>query len=151
MQSYLTLVPFLAAVLAVSSTGAFFRPGVWYAGLRKPSWTPPNWLFGPAWAVLYVMIAFAGWFVWQAVGVGPVLALWFGQMLINASWSWVMFGMRRIGAALATLVLLWLSIAAFIIFAWPIAPNASLLFMPYLAWVTFAGALNFAVLRLNMD
>ncbi|MEQ1611947.1 MAG: TspO/MBR family protein [Hyphomicrobiaceae bacterium] len=149
MQRYLTLLPFLGAVLAVASTGALFRPGPWYDSLRKPSWTPPGWLFGPAWALLYVLIAFAGWIVWRADGFGLPLAVWIVQLLVNGSWSWVMFGLRRIGAAMAVLCLLWLAIITFMALAWPLSTDASLLFAPYLAWVTFAGALNFAVWRLN--
>jgi translocator protein len=149
MMRAMTFLPFLVAVLAVSTTGALFRPGPWYTGLRKPVWTPPGWLFGPVWSVLYVMIAVAGWLVWERVGFGGLLALWTVQLLINASWSWVMFGRRRIGMALATLCLLWLAVTAFIMAAWPISPTAALLFLPYLAWGTFAGALNFTIWRLN--
>jgi translocator protein len=149
MQRYATLLPFLIAVFAVSSTGALFRPGPWYKALRKPAWTPPGWLFGPVWSVLYVMIAVAGWLVWERAGIGPVLALWAAQLIVNASWSWVMFGRQQIGLAFATLGLLWLAVASFVVAAWPVSQTASLLFVPYLAWGTFAGVLNFTIWRLN--
>ena len=149
MYHYATFVPFLAAVVAVSLTGALFRPGPWYQTLRKPSWTPPGWLFGPVWSTVYVMIAVAGWLVWQREGLAPALAIWLAQLLVNASWSWVMFGRRQIAGALATIVLLWFCVVAFIWAAWPISPTASLLFLPYLAWGTFAGALNFTIWRMN--
>jgi translocator protein len=151
MWTYLTLLPFLAAVFAVSLTGALFRPGPWYRDLRKPTWTPPGWLFGPVWSVLYVMIAVAGWLVWQEVGFGPILAIWIIQLLFNASWSLVMFGMKKVGWALVTLCLLWVGVAAFIIAAWPVSPTASLLFVPYLMWGTFAGALNLTIWRMNLN
>ncbi len=149
LQSIITLTPFVAAVLAVSATGSLFRPGGWYQQLKKPSWTPPGWLFGPAWALLYIAIAVAGWLVWQQAGLGLALAVWAIQLCFNGAWSWVMFGRRQIGAAMLTLCALWLGVATFAILAWPISRTASQLFWPYLAWVSFAGALNFAIWRLN--
>jgi translocator protein len=149
MQRYLSLLPFLAAVFAVSLSGALFRPGEWYLSLQKPSFTPPGWLFAPAWTVLYVFIAVAGWKLWQAAGTGVAFGFWVAQLLLNASWSWVMFGRHEIGNAMIVLCLMWLSIVGFIVTAWPASRTASLLFLPYLAWVTFAGALNFAIWRLN--
>ncbi len=149
MQNYLTLPPFIAIVLAVSATGSLFRPGDWYKQLKKPSWTPPGWLFGPAWAVLYIAIAVSGWLTWQAAGVTLVLAVWAIQLVFNAVWSWVMFGRKQIGAAMLTLCALWLFVALYAVLVWPISKSASQLFWPYLAWVTFAGSLNFAIWRLN--
>lgn len=149
MQRYLALLPFLAAVLAVSLSGAMYRPGAWYLALQKPTWTPPGWLFAPVWTTLYVMIAMAGWMAWLQRGFGALLAIWATQLLLNASWSWVMFGRHEIGTALLVLGLLWLTILAFAIKAWPQSRAASLLFAPYLAWVSFAGALNFAIWQLN--
>lgn len=146
---YLTLVPFILVVAAVSATGSLFRPGPWYMALAKPWWTPPGWLFGPAWAVLYVTIAVAGWLAWERAGFGPVLAVWLVQLALNGAWSWIMFGQKLIGWALIDLIGMWLSIALFILIAWPVSQTASLLFVPYLAWVTFAGALNFTIWRLN--
>lgn len=149
MPRYLTLLPFLAIVFAVSLSGVMFPPGTWYQGLQKPAFTPPGWLFGPVWSTLYVMIAVAGWLVWQRAGSKPALTFWVVQILLNASWSWMMFGRHQIGAAMLILCLLWLAIVGFIVKAWPISRIASGLFIPYLAWVTFAGALNFAIWRLN--
>lgn len=149
MQRFLSVIPFLAAVLAVSVTGAMFRPGPWYLTLQKPAWTPPGWLFAPVWTTLYVMIAVAGWLVWRRAGFSAALWFWVVQLGLNASWSWIMFGRHEIGAALAVIGLLWLTIAGFIVSAWPASRTASLLFVPYLAWVSFASALNFAIWRLN--
>jgi translocator protein len=151
IQSYWTLTPFVAAVLTAAITGNYFRPGTWYANLDKPPWTPPGWLFGPAWACLYVAIAVAGWTIWQQAGLHIALAIWVIQLGVNAAWSWVMFGRREIGAAMLTLCCLWLLVAAFAIVSWSVSPSASQLFWPYLAWVTFAGALNFSIWRRNRN
>lgn len=149
MTKYFSLAVFLALVFAAGSSGAVFQAGPWYAGLNKPSWTPPGWLFGPVWAVLYVMIAVAGWLIWEKLGWSGLLALWGVQLVFNAAWSWIMFGRHEIGWAFADVVALWLAVAAFILAAWPVSQTAALLFLPYLAWATFAGALNFEVWRLN--
>ncbi len=146
--STLSLAGFLVLVVLAASTGALFSPGPWYAGLNKPSWTPPNWLFPIAWTVLYAMIAVAGWKVYEAEGFGPALMVWGASLLFNMAWSWIMFGQKEIGWALLDLVLLWLSIVAFIVLAWPLSQTAAYLFVPYFFWVSFAGALNFAVWRL---
>ena len=147
----LTLLPFVAACFCAALSGAFFRPGDWYERLAKPSWRPPNWLFPPAWSVLYVCIAVAGWLVWRtgAPGSGAALAVWGVSLLFNAGWSAVFFGLRRVDLAFGELALLWLSIAATIAVFAPITTAAALLLAPYLAWVTFAGALNLAIWQLN--
>ena len=149
MQNYSSLIPFVASVMTVSVAGAMFKPGEWYKALAKPSWTPPNWLFAPVWTLLYIAIAVAGWLVWQHQGFGPPLIVWTIQLVLNGAWSYVMFGRKNIGAAMLTLCGLWLSVALFAWLAWPIDPTASMLFWPYLAWVSIAGALNFAIWRLN--
>ncbi|MEQ8585727.1 MAG: TspO/MBR family protein [Thalassobaculaceae bacterium] len=149
-----TLLAFIGACTTVALTGAFFKPGVWYEGLRKPPWRPPNWLFGPAWTVLYAMIAVSGWWVWQA-GTWPALALPMAiygvQLLLNAGWSPLFFGLRRPDLALYELFALWTSILATIVAFYPISPAAALLLLPYLGWVTFAGLLNRAIIRLNPE
>jgi tryptophan-rich sensory protein len=149
--SLLGLGGFLLAVMAAASTGALFRPGAWYAGLAKPSWNPPNWLFGPAWGVLYTTIAVAGWLVWGRTGWGPELWLWWGSLLLNAVWSWLFFGLRRMDLAFYELVVFWASIAAMILAFWPAHQGAAMLLLPYLAWVTFAGVLNRTLWRMNPE
>lgn len=149
MAPALSLIVFLIVTGAAAATGALFMPGEWYRTLAKPSWTPPDWLFGPAWTVLYVMIAVAGWLVWRETGLGVVIAIWVVQLVLNAAWSWVMFGLHRIDLALIDAGLMLISIVAFMLAAWPVSQTAALLFVPYLAWVSFATALNFAILRLN--
>ena len=101
------------------------------------------------WAVLYVLIALAGWIVWRAQGLGLALAAWFVQLGLNAAWPWLMFGHKQITYALIDIVVLLLAIVVFIGLAWPVRRSAALLFVPYFLWVTFAAALNFEIWRLN--
>jgi benzodiazapine receptor len=149
MGRYARLVLFIALVAVMASTAGQFMPGAWYQTIAKPTWTPPGWLFGPVWTVLYLMIAVAGWLVWGNHEARPARPIWAAQLLLNGLWSPVMFGLHQIGLALAVVVLMWLSIAAFIVVAWRPARTAALLFVPYLAWVSFAAALNFAIWMLN--
>lgn len=148
---YWSLFPFLALVIVTASSGLLFRPGEWYETLRKPSWTPPNWLFGPVWSTLYIMIAVAGWLVWNADPGSAAIWFWGLQLLLNGFWSYFFFGRRRMDLAFADVVLMWLSVLAFIVSAAGISSAAALLFVPYLVWVTIAAALNLAVWRLNPD
>ena len=148
-----SLLVFLGLNLAAASSGAFFMPGQWYEDLKKPRWRPPNWLFAPAWTVLFLMIAVSGWRIFEARGLAawPELALYLGSLGLNGAWSWLFFGRRRPDQAFFELVALWLSIAAMIVVFLPIDRTAGLLLVPYLCWVTFAGALNFAIWRLNRE
>ena len=129
-------------------------PGDWYASLAKPAWTPPSWVFGPAWTVLYFMIAVAGWRLWRRREARPLesrraLAMFAMQLALNFLWTPVFFGMQRPGLALVVIILLWAAIAATIVAAWKACRTAAALLIPYLAWVTFATALNMAIWRLN--
>ena len=149
MKRYGSLLVFLVLVAVVASLGAMFQPGAWYTGLAKPAWTPPGWLFGPVWTVLYGMIAVAGWMAWRSSGRGLLMALWGLQLTLNALWSPLMFGRHEIGLALVDIVALVIVILAFIAAAWRQRRAAALLFIPYLAWVSFATALNVAIWMLN--
>ncbi|WP_295556506.1 TspO/MBR family protein [uncultured Hyphomicrobium sp.] len=149
MRPAFTLLIFLGLVAAAALTGMSFRPGAWYEALAKPDWTPPNWLFPPAWTVLYVMIAVAGWRVFEKHGFVPALIVWAVSLQLNAAWSVLMFKEHQIGLAAADIAALWLSIVAFIALTWKTNRVASVLFVPYLAWVSYAAALNFAIWQLN--
>lgn len=144
-----SLVGFLALCAGAAGTSIFFRPGEWYQALEKPSWTPPDWLFGPAWTVLYILIAIAGWIIWNNARTSPAMTVWFVQLGLNALWSVLFFGLHLPGLALIDLGLLWLASALFAFMVWPFQPVATALFLPYLAWLAYAFALNFAVWRLN--
>ncbi|MGR3802574.1 tryptophan-rich sensory protein TspO [Marinibacterium profundimaris] len=142
---------FLAACFAAGSTGGLFPPGRWYDQLAKPSWTPPNWLFPVAWTTLYICIAAAG----ARVAVQPdnalAMAFWALQIALNTLWTPVFFGLHKLRLGLVVLVALWLSVAVAMVMLWSVDRIAGMLFLPYLAWVTVAGALNLSVLRLNPD
>ncbi|MEL6435895.1 MAG: TspO/MBR family protein [Pseudomonadota bacterium] len=139
------------AVFVTACSGAVFKPGDWYMGLRKPSWTPPGWAFPVVWTILYIMIAYSGWLIWQAQGFGLVFGLWVAQLVLNAAWSWLFFGRKRMDQAMIDVSGMWILIAVYIVAAWPVSQAAALLFVPYLAWVTAAAALNLRVWQMNPD
>lgn len=152
IASILALFGFTAVCFLAAVTGAVFPPGEWYEQLVKPSWRPPKWLFAPAWTVLYLTIAVSGWLVWREFGFAAAVlpfAVYSVQLIWNAAWTPIFFGLRRPDLAFFEIILLWLSIIAMIALFHPFNAGAAWLLMPYLAWVTFAVALNLAIWRLN--
>jgi len=152
--SVIVLAGWVALCWSAALPGVVFMPGEWYASLQKPSWTPPNWIFGPVWSALYTIMGVAAWLVWKRGGFGrqrAALSLFLLQLLFNGLWSPLFFGLHKPGLALANLLLLWLSLAATVAAFWKARPVAGALLVPYLAWVSFAGALNFAIWRLNQS
>ncbi|MFT6143844.1 MAG: tryptophan-rich sensory protein [Myxococcota bacterium] len=141
----------LVLVTAAASSGALSVDNTQgeYMGLTQPSWAPPGWLFGPVWSVLYLMIAASAWLVWKRAGFGAAMALWCGQMVLNAAWTPIFFGFGQTGWALVDIVLLWFAIVGTIAVFWRISRPAAGLLLPYLAWVSFATALNAAIWSLN--
>jgi tryptophan-rich sensory protein len=151
-RRYLALAGWLLACFAAASLGGVFMPGEWYAALKKPAWNPPGWIFGPVWTALYTMMAVAAWLVWQRGGFVSQrrpLTLFLAQLALNAAWTPLFFGLHFPGLAFAELMLLWAAIAATLASFRGVSRAASWLFAPYLAWVSFAAALNFALWRLN--
>jgi benzodiazapine receptor len=150
----LGLVVFGAAAAAAAVTGGLAAASAaeQYATLQQPDWAPPAWLFGPVWTVLYAAIAVSGWLVWRRAGwsgARTALSVFAAQLVLNALWTPLFFGAGLFGVAFVEIVLLWLSIVATIVlFAQHSRPAAALL-VPYLAWVTFASALNLAIWLLN--
>lgn len=146
---------FLATCFGAGATGALFPPGAWYDALKKPRWNPPNWLFPVAWTTLYLCMSTAAARIAglaggpQGAAVGLALGLWGLQIAFNTLWTPVFFGLRRMGAGMVVLVFLWLSVAATLVLFWRIDVIAGLLFVPYLTWVTIAGALNLSLWRMN--
>jgi tryptophan-rich sensory protein len=151
----LVLVVLLGLVFVAASVGSVFTSrsvSDWYVGLAKPSWTPPGWVFGPVWTVLYVLMAAAAWRVWLREGLARgrlPLALFAVQLVLNAAWSGVFFGLRMPGLALAELAVLLAAVAATTAAFWRADRLAGALMLPYLGWATFAGALNLAIWRMN--
>lgn len=148
---WLALVVFVALNFAAASSGGAFRPGAWYASLTKPAWTPPNWAFPVVWLTIFTLNALAGWLVWSTAGAEslPELTVYAVSLAINAAWSWLFFGRRRMDLALIDVVALWLSIAIIITLFTPISQLAALLLAPYLLWVTIAAFLNLRMIQLN--
>lgn len=146
-------VALCVAVGAVAGLATASGVRDWYPTIEKPSWTPPNALFGPVWTLLYALIGGSLYLLWRAGSTGrdnrPALVLFALQLALNAGWSFLFFTLRSPALALAEIVLLWLAIVATIVAARPLSRLAALLFAPYLLWVSFALALNAAVWRLN--
>lgn len=146
-----TLLVFLVLVILASAFGAQFGTGQWYEELVKPAWNPPAWVFAPVWSTLYLMMAVAAWLVWDTGHAQRklVIAWWLAQLVLNALWSWLFFGLHRPGFALAELALLIIVLAVTIRLFHVVRPVAALLLLPYMAWLLFAWALNLTLWRLN--
>ena len=132
--------------LASASAGGLYRQMI------QPAWAPPGWLFGPVWTVLYILMGVAAWMVWRErhqPGAKTALALYLAQLALNALWTWLFFAWRMGAAAFAEILLLWSLILATLLAFRRVRPAAAWLLVPYLAWVTFAAALCFAIWRLN--
>lgn len=148
------LLVFVGLALAAGAVGGAVTAEAvrtWYPGLAKPAFTPPNWIFGPVWTTLYVIMAVAAWRAWRTGNPArkTATAAWAVQLALNVAWSCLFFGLRSPGAALAEIAVLWAAIAGTIVLFARIDRWAGWLMAPYLAWVSFAAALNWAVWRLN--
>jgi benzodiazapine receptor len=152
---YLGLIAFLALSLAVSVIGGVITAAsvsTWYPTLQKPPFNPPNWIFAPVWTTLYILMAIAGWRVWrqtaQRISDRPMI-LYGLQLGLNLLWSILFFGLQAVGWALVDVVALLLVIVATTLLFWRIDRFAGLLFLPYLAWTSFASVLNASIWWLN--
>lgn len=149
-KSWLTLGVFLLIVIGIGGLiGASTAPGEWYASLEKPPFNPPNWVFGPVWFALYVLIAIAGWRTFLADPTGLGMKLWGAQMLLNWAWSPTWFTLQLVWPAFAIIVCLLAAILAFIANRWQRDRLTAWLFVPYAAWVAFASVLNLSIGILN--
>jgi benzodiazapine receptor len=156
--NWLLLAASIAAALASGALGAILSPrlspaaGLWYAALTKPSWTPPERWFGPVWVVLYVLMGTSVWLIWRERyhrSRNSALAAYALQLLLNAAWAPLFFGAKNIGAGLFVIVALWLAVAWTLREFAAVRPAAAWMLVPYLAWVSVASALNFAIWKLN--
>jgi len=152
---WIGLVVLIVVCLGAGGLGAAVTtPEVngWYRTIVKPTWNPPDSVFGPVWTTLYLMMAIAAWQVWQRAGLrvaAAPLALFAVQLLLNIAWSCIFFGMHQLGWALVDVITLWLAIAVTMIAFFHRSRIAGWLLVPYLAWVSFASVLNFTIWRLN--
>ena len=160
-RSVLALAGFLLLCYAVAAIGAYSTtPAIptWYADLTKPSFNPPNWIFAPVWTALYALMALAAWLIWRtptepqtlqdSARLDALIAFYI-QLVLNFLWTPIFFHYHQILVAAVIILLLWLAILLTIVLFWRVRPLAGVLLMPYIAWVTFATALNLAILRLN--
>ena len=153
--SIVALVVFIVANLLIGGIGGVSTSKAiptWYAGLKKPSFNPPNWIFAPVWTTLYVLMAVAAWMVWTKVGFSEFswwVVVYVVQLGLNMAWSWLFFTLHRLDWAFYEVVALWMSILVNALVFGAIVPLAGWLFAPYLAWVSFASLLNFAIWRMN--
>jgi tryptophan-rich sensory protein len=121
----------------------------WYPALAKPAWTPPDWLFGPVWTLLYPMVAVAGWLAWREGRSRGGTLLYLLQLGLNAAWPWIFFGERRIGLAVLCAVALFFAALGTVAAFWRVNRGAALLMIPYLGWLGFAAFLNAAIWWMN--
>lgn len=154
MRNALAALGFLAACFAVAALGGLATAssvGTWYQALTKPSFNPPDWVFGPVWTALYVLIAISGWLVWRKAGFSDRAAflVYGAQLLLNLLWSVLFFGMRQPVFAMIDLIVLWIAIAGTMLMFARHDRAAALLLAPYILWVSFAGVLNAAIVVLN--
>ena len=159
MEGVNKAIRFFFAIIVCQLTGligSFFTgPAIttWYAGLAKPSFTPPNWLFAPVWISLYFLMGIALYIIiredCKEKKIKNALYIFAIQLVLNASWSIIFFGLNTIFIALIEITILWIAILLTIIFFYKISKTASILLLPYLAWVSFAVALNFSIWQLN--
>ncbi len=153
-KQFFGLIAWLVLSFAASFVGAVasFQAKAFYGLLIQPLWAPPPWLFGPVWTALYTMMAIAAWLVWRSGGVQAnrnALMLFLIQLAFNALWSWLFFAWQLGAWAFADIILLWVLIVATLVAFWRVSKPAGALLIPYLLWVCFAGALNYALWQLN--
>jgi tryptophan-rich sensory protein len=155
-DNYFVLIGFIIAAQAAGGLGSLFTFSsipTWYAYLNKPFFSPPNWLFGPVWTLLYTFMAIAAYLVWRRVQFGKKgRAFWhvyWTQLVLNTLWSIIFFGLKFAGLAFIEILAMWYFIVRCIQESKKIEPWASYLLYPYLAWVSFASLLNLAIWVLN--
>ncbi|QVL30557.1 tryptophan-rich sensory protein [Telmatocola sphagniphila] len=151
-QELWALLGWIGLSCTASISAVFISTGDWFRELQKPSWNPPNWVFGPVWTTLYILMGVAAWYVWRQGGWraqrGP-LALFLVQLILNAIWTPLFFGIHDLGLALLDIGLLWLALLATAIAFLRVQTLAGGLLLPYIAWVSFAMALNFRIWQMN--
>ena len=147
----LILLGFIATAFLAAVPAGLWPPAEWYLSIAKPAWNPPSWVFGPVWSTLYVLMGVAAWRVWRGSHAerGTALSFWWTQLALNALWSPLFFGMKRLDLALLEILVLLLAIVATAGAFWRVDRAAGFLLVPYIAWVSFAAFLNFTLWQLN--
>jgi benzodiazapine receptor len=151
------LISIVICELAGIIGSVFTAPSIpiWYAGLEKPKLSPPNWVFGPVWTTLFVLMGIAAFLVWtrglERKEVRTALGIFIGQLILNALWSIIFFGMKSPGGAFIEIIFLWLAIVVTIIAFYKISKPAAWLLIPYILWVSFAVYLNYSIWQLSLS
>lgn len=154
-NNYIVLLFSIIAAQLAGAIGSYFTfPNIdsWYSLLHKPTFSPPNWLFGPVWTLLYTLMGIAAWLVWnqhKKKDTSAAITMYGFQLALNVLWSIVFFGWHNIAGGLVVIIILWLLIVATTIQFWKLSRAAAYLLLPYLAWVSFASILNWALWTLN--
>ena len=151
-KNMLGFAGWLGVTFAAAWIGSRYMPGTWYASLVKPSWNPPNAIFGPVWTVLYALMGISAWLVWKKAGfngAGAALILFVVQLVLNALWSYLFFGLHRPDMAFLDIIALWAAVLVVAALFWRVDRIAGGLMVPYVVWVTFASYLNYVLWRLN--
>ncbi len=156
MKNIWKLIISIAIPLAIGFLGSYFtRPEIdtWYQTIEKPSWQPPNWVFGPVWTTLYIMMGIAFFLVWKDESRGRnrklAMIFWSMQLVLNFFWSWIFFNQHELGLALAEIIVLWIFIFITIVLFGKINKIAAWLMVPYISWVSFASLLTYTIYTLN--
>jgi len=150
-MNYKKFIISLALPQSAGLIGSLFTTSaipVWYAGLQKPVFSPPNWIFGPVWILLYILMGISVYLIWEKSAKKVVWLFWM-HLIFNASWSIIFFGFQNPGLALINIIIIWLFIIILIIKFWKIHKLSAYLLIPYLAWVSFASLLNYFIWQLN--
>lgn len=157
LKEVLKLIASIIVVFIAGAIGNFFTLSeitTWYTTLTKPTWTPPNWVFGPVWTTLYILMGIALYLVWSSgldrKDVKIAIVVFFVQLILNTLWSLVFFGMHSLFGGLVTIVILWIAILVNIILFYRISKSAGLLLVPYIIWVSIASYLTYSVYLLNI-
>lgn len=155
-KKILTLIGFIIICQLAGIVGSIFTFSAipnWYQSLNKPFFTPPNWLFGPVWIILYILMAIAVFFIWEIKPVSDnrqkALIIFFVQLLLNTIWSIIFFGFKNPSVAFGSIILLWFLILLTIIKFYKLNKTAGFLLIPYILWVSYASLLNLAIVILN--
>ncbi len=152
IHSFVVLAISIGLSFSAGLVGAQFRPGAWYAQLAKPRWTPPDSIFGPVWSVLYVMMGVAAWLVWLESGIpaaAVAFTLFVTQLVLNAAWSWLFFGLRRPDLAFGEILLLWAAILATLVSFCQVRLMAGVILIPHLVWISYVALLNYSIWKMN--
>jgi tryptophan-rich sensory protein len=148
----LGLAFWIVLTFSVAAFASQFEPGEWYPNILKPAWTPPGWLFGPVWGMLYLSMSISAWLVWRQRYKKRVLLpliFYLMQLAVNGLWSWMFFGSQWIDLALFDLIVLVILVATTMVMFLRIRKSAGLMLLPYLLWISFAAALNLQIWRMN--